>query len=302
MKIDRLMAIVTLLLQQGQMTAPQLAARFEVSPRTIRRDIDTLCQAGIPLVTTQGYQGGISIAEGYTLDKSLLTAEEVQTLLAGLQGVHSVAAENAALLSKLALHRKQTHEDYLIIDLASHYKDSLQDKFEAIKQAILSRYLLTFTYHSSRGDTQRIVEPYRLLYKWDTWYLLGYCTGQQDFRLFKLNRLWNLTSLEEQYMPRSFSPELLSFTPYFSQENYRLKALFAPQVAYRLIEEYGVESYQLQESGRLLFEMPFASYDYLLTWVLSFGSQVQVLEPRQLAEDIVEQAKNLIAHYEKQDK
>ena len=128
MKIDRLIGIITILLQNDKTTAPELAKRFEVSRRTINRDIEDICKAGIPVVATQGYGGGLSIADGYKLDKSLLTKDELQAVLAGLKGMESISKSSAlaTLLDKL-LNKEQRAiaEDMFIIDLASHYQDSL---------------------------------------------------------------------------------------------------------------------------------------------------------------------------------
>lgn len=187
MKIDRLVGILTVLLRQGSATAPELAARFEVSRRTISRDVEDLCRAGIPLVTTQGYGGGISIAEGYRFRPDLLTQEELETLLAGLGGMGTVTRgpHITTLLEKLP-----PGEGAIAIDLASHYRDTLTGKIALLRQCIREKRLVTFRYWYRKGACQREVEPYRLLYRWRDWYLWGWCRLRQDYRLFKLSRLW----------------------------------------------------------------------------------------------------------------
>ena len=125
MKIDRLIGIITILLGQDKVTAPELAKRFEVSRRTINRDIEDICKAGIPLITTQGYGGGISIADGYKIEKTLFTEEELQTIFTALKGVDSVSKTpylEKLLEKKLSSKNKQIiANDNIVIDLRSHY-------------------------------------------------------------------------------------------------------------------------------------------------------------------------------------
>lgn len=290
------------MLQQEKITAPELARRFEVSRRTISRDIDTLCQAGIPLITSQGHDGGISLAEGYKLDKALLTAEELQTIITGLQGLDSVSARSYSqqFLEKLAAlgSDAMTCDETIVIDLASHYQDSLTPKIQLLKEAIAQQLLVTFRYYAINGDHIRTVEPYRLVFKWSAWYVFGYCQKRADFRLFKLNRLWELALTAESYCPRSIPTQQLHFDDYFSGEKIHLMASFAASARYRLIEEYGPHCYTQQIDGRLLLERDFISYDNMQEWILSFGDQVLVLEPQSFRTAIVTQAQNIIDQYQ----
>ncbi len=299
MKVDRLVGIVMILLQQNKVTAPELAKRFEVSVRTINRDIESLCQAGIPLVTTQGYGGGISIAEGYKVDKSLFTKEELQTLLTGLGGMDSVStiSYTAAFLEKLSGREKQMQlEDTTIIDLASYYKGSLSQKIALIKRSISEKKLICFSYYSQKGESRRTIEPYRLAFKWSSWYVFGYCLEREDFRLFKLNRLWDLTQEDTGFEGREIPEEELDFDRYFKEGTIYLKALFTESEKYHLIECYGPDCFVETEEG-LLFERDFANYEHLREWILSFGARVRVLEPERLVADCVSEARGLLKMY-----
>ena len=295
MKIDRLMGIVTLLLQQDKITAPELARRFEVSRRTINRDIEDICRAGIPLVTTQGYGGGVSIAEGFKLDKSLLTGDEIQAILSGVKGLDSVSDTShfPALVEKLA----DGNSDDILIDLASHYQGSLTEKIAAIRAAIRDRLPISFDYYYEKGQCRRILEPYKLVFRWSAWYVWGWCPEREAFRLFKLNRLWNLEPGVKPFEARAFPPEEVDFDRYFSAGTYHLKALFAESERYRLVEEYGPDCYRETPNG-LLLERDFASYSNMREWVLSFGDRVEVLEPEELRADLRRQAENLLRQYQ----
>ena len=294
MKIDRLMGIVTILLQQEKITAPELAQRFEVSRRTINRDIEDICRAGIPLVTTQGYGGGVSIAEGFKLDKSLLTADELQAILSGVRGLDSVSA--APQLPALSEKLPGEAPDHILIDLASHYQEPLTQKIAAIRRAIRDRRLLSFDYYYEKGECRRTMEPYKLVFRWSAWYVWGWCLNREAFRLFKLNRLWDLELGEGPFRARGLPPEELDFDRRFSDGAYRLKALFEKSEKYRLIEEYGPDCYQETPDG-LLLERDFASYSNMREWVLSFGNRAEVLEPEELRADLKRQAEAMLKKY-----
>ena len=295
MKIDRLVGIIMLLLQRDKITAPELAERFEVSRRTINRDIEDICMAGIPLITTQGRDGGVSIAEGYRVNKAVFTQEELQAILTGLKGVDSVspAPQVAKVRAKLSTRENRAVEDQvLMIDLASHYYGSLSEKIQQIKEAALACRLISFQYYYEKGEVRRQIEPYRVVFRWSSWYVWGFCLDRDDFRLFKLNRLWDLTVMNVTFIPRAIPEGEPSFDDYFQQgEQYHFKALFQTSEKYRLIEEYGVGCFR-SKKGKLLFEENFASYSNMLQWALSFGDKVEILEPEELIKDRVRQAKS----------
>ncbi len=300
MKIDRLLGILAALLRRDKVTAPFLAEKFEVSRRTISRDIETLCMAGIPIVTEQGRNGGISIAPGYTFSKQLFTEEELHAVLSGIRGIDSVSPSphRAVLEEKLSSSEKSSSP--LLIDLASHYQDSLTEKISLLRRGIDRSLLVTFRYYSEKGEANRTVEPYYVVFQWGNWYLLAWCTEKKDFRLFKLSRLWELQLTSTGFSPRKVPKEKLDFEQTW-QENYRLEAIFDPKVKYRLIEEYGPLCFSVEPDGRLRFSVDFTFYSSMLSWVLSFGKNVQVLSPPELREDLKKQGEFFLSLYAKQD-
>lgn len=295
MKIDRLMGIVTILLQQDKVTAPELARRFEVSRRTINRDIEDICRAGIPLVTIQGYGGGVSIAEGFNLDKSLLTSDELQAILSGVKGLDSVW--DTSHFPTLAEKLPGEAPDDILIDLASHYQEPLTHKIAAIRTAIRNRQPLSFNYYYEKGECSRTMEPYKLVYRWSAWYVWGWCLEREAFRLFKLNRLWDLELGTEPFEARDLPLEELDFDRYFSTGAYHLKALFEKSEKYRLVDEYGPDCCREAQAG-LLLERDFASYSNMREWMLSFGDRAEVLEPEELRADLLRQAESMLKKYQ----
>lgn len=297
MKIDRLIGIIIILLQNDKITAPELAERFEVSRRTINRDIEDICKAGIPLVTKQGYSGGISIMDGYKFDKTLFTTGELQAIIAGLRGMDSVSKGSTltSLLDKLSSKGQRIiADDIIIIDLASHYQPSLTEKIELIKKAIWTKHILSFQYYYEKGEAKRRIEPYRLIFKWSSWYMFGFCLDRNAYRLFKLNRLWNLRIDEETFSEREIPEEELSFGDYLAEGSLHLKAVFEESEKHRLIEEYGIDSYSIRKDNKLLFERDFSSYENMREWIFSFGDKVSILAPLNLQSDRKRQAENIL--------
>ena len=209
MKIDRLIGIVTILLQTEKSTVPALAQRFEVSRRTIERDIDALCRAGVPLVTVQGYGGGVFIEPRYKLDKTLLSGPELAALVAGAAGVGSVSP--APLARSLAEKLGGSGSDDLLIDLSSHYRESLTPKIELLRTAIAEHARVRFTYYYAKGVAEKCAEPYRIVFQWGDWYMFGWCPDAAGWRMYKLNRLTLLSVTAQTFEPRAIPPEALDF-------------------------------------------------------------------------------------------
>lgn len=289
MKIDRLIGILAVLLRREQITAPELAVRFEVSRRTINRDIESLCKAGIPIVTSQGSGGGISIMEDYKIDRTLLTTKDMQMILAGLRSLDSVSGSSyyEQLMEKLKPGASSftCGSDFMLIDLSSWYKDSLAPKIQLIQEAIPEKRLLTFRYYSPKGEAERTAEPYYLVFHWSNWYLWAWCEKRQDFRLFKLNRMTCLQKSKVQFAGRDVRFPDLSNEKIFPGE-IKVKALFEAGAKWRLIEEFGVDSFIEQEDGKLLFCADYTDKDNLLIWLLTFGEQAELLEPAELREEL----------------
>ena len=299
MKIDRLIAVLTCLLQNEKVTAQELAQRFEVSHRTILRDIDSLALAGIPIVTTQGNNGGISIMDGYKLDKSVLTIDELQNIIIGLKGIGSVSKTSniEQLIQKLSPNGNAmvSLHDHIFIDLSSYYKDSLSEKIKLIKQAISEKRLIEFDYYYDKGMLRRKIEPYFIQFKWGSWYIFGWCCERENFRLFKLNRLYQLLITDENFLTRPISIDDANRNTEFSEE-YEAEFLFNKSVRFRLIEEYGLNCYTETDEG-LYLKLNYTNRNYIISWILGFGDKVTVLGPQDLKDELKQIAKNIFDKY-----
>lgn len=293
MKIDRLIGILSILLQQEKVTAPYLAEKFEVSRRTINRDIEDLCMAGIPLVTQQGRDGGISIMEGYRMDRTLLTSGDMKSILAGLRSLDSVSGTNRyqQLMEKLSTGSSEilTSNDHILIDLSSQQKSSIAPKIGLLQEAIEQNRLISFTYYSAKGESLRQIEPYFLVFHWSSWYVWGFCLQKKDFRLFKLGRMVNLKIEDTAFEPKTAPTPDLSSEKVFPT-SFEAEILFEPEMKWRIIEEFGIDTITEQPDGKLL--VTFRAFDKysLFSWVLSFGSQAELLEPKSLRQELSELA------------
>ena len=300
MKIDRLIGILSVLLQKEKMTAPELAEKFEVSRRTINRDIEDLCKAGIPIQTSQGTGGGISIMEGYRLDRTILTSKDMQMILAGLRSLDSVSGSSyyCQLMEKIRTGSSEfiSGRDSILIDLSSWYGDSLTPKIETIQDAVENRHLVRFQYYAPSGESERKVEPYFLVFRWSSWYLWGWCKDRKDFRMFKLNRMDRIQKTDESFECRNIAMPDLSNEKIFPG-GIKVKVLFEPDQKWRLVEEFGPKCFTEYDDGRLLFTGDYTDLGNLITWLMTFGDKAEVIEPREAREAISQMVKRMMKIY-----
>lgn len=303
MKIDRLIGILSVLLQKEHTTAPELAERFEVSRRTIGRDIETLCRAGIPIQTMQGSGGGIRMIDGYRMDRTILTSKDMQTILAGLRSLDSVSGSTyyRQLMEKLQSGSSDfiSGRDSILIDLSSWYKSSLAPKIERIQSAIESRKIVCFRYYAPSGESERAIEPYYLVFRWSSWYVWAWCEKRNDYRLFKLNRMDQVKVLERTFACRKVPLPDLSDEKIFPG-GIKVRALFDSDVKWRLVEEFGPDCFTNAEDGRLLFTADYTDMENLVSWLLTFGAKVEVLEPESVRHILRKNAEEILKIYKEE--
>ena len=283
MSADRLFQMVYLLLERGRLTAGQLAEKLEVSVRTVYRDVDALSAAGVPICTTQGQGGGVSLMDGFVLDRAAFTEEEQCQLLSALRALPAVG-DGAALTKLSALFRQGGQEGWLQVHLSRwgdcHGDDAL---FNALRQAILGRRAIAFRYASSQGLTlPRRALPARLVYKGQGWYLQALDLDREDYRTFRLTRILDLTVTDRQFH-RQLSPPDIDFDgeipPLF-----RLECVlrFSPALAWRVYDEFDRDCVTTLADGRLEVRAVFPEDQWLYGYLLSFGAGVEIVAPDDL--------------------
>ncbi len=289
MQESRLFKIVYYLLDKGQAKAPELAKKFEVSVRTIYRDIDVLSGAGIPIYTETGRNGGIRLMNGFVLNKAVLSKEEQQEILMSLQSINTIQnIEKSQTLQKLSAIFNLNSENWFEVDFSRWgNKEADNKKFELLKMAIIHHKSIKIRYASSYEISQRIVQPCKLVYKAMAWYLKAFCTEKKDWRIFKLNRILDLKILDESFPYRKFPKPIDSYDVEYKKITLR----FPKEMSYRVYDEFDVTQIKQQKNGDLIVSAKIPENTWIIGFLLSFGTQVEILSPIYLKEVIAEQAK-----------
>ena len=287
MQIHRLFEIVYLLLDKRRATAAELAARFEVSTRTIYRDIDILSSAGFPIYTSKGKGGGIGLVDEYVLNRSLLTEREQNDILFSLESLRAMRIHDVEpVLDKLrALFRNRTPLDWIEVDFAPWGGGGRdRDTFRALKTAILGGFAVSFSYVGSNGErTSRMVDPAKLLWKGRAWYLHGFCRLRGEYRLFRCSRIRDLKVLDGSEEPAPVRSSPPPPPPPVPEEDpaprITLVLRLAPSQAHRVYDEFDPGRVRPLEDGGFVAEADCPDGEWLYGYVLSFGDGAEVLSP-----------------------
>ena len=297
MQHSRLFQIVYHLLSKGKCTAPELAERFEVSVRTIYRDLDAISAAGIPIYATQGKGGGVAILPEYVIESALLSDGEKEKIMMALEGLAAADAETDGLLSKLGALFQTEASNWIEVDFSDwKRKKPSQDIFDTVKTAIFKKNLISFSYFGNNGGySERTVEPMKLVFKSKDWYLYGFCRLRQDFRFFKLTRIKNLTLCEEHFAREA--PAVLAVeTPHKPEQRVTVKLKFSPEAAFRVYDEF-TDAVTADQQGSLYVAADLPDHGVLFSYLLSFGDQVEVLEPTFVREQLKEKLNLMLQKY-----
>lgn len=297
MKVDRLVSIIMILLDKKRIGAQALADMFEVSPRTIYRDIDAINMAGIPVRSTAGVGGGFEIMQEYKIDKKVFSADDLSALLMGLSSlsgmirgdelVHALAKVRSFIPADRA-KEIELKVSQICIDLRPWTGNSnIQPYLEIIKSALQENRLLDFEYIAHHGNkTARTVEPYQLVLKGNHWYLQGYCRKRNDFRLFRLSRMSNLKMKEGIFVPRDYQKPQLDFDDIWATMQTRIKIRIHKSVMDRVLDFCTYEDFSSDGDEHYMVNFPFAENDYYYGILLSFGDKCECLEPLHIRAEI----------------
>jgi predicted DNA-binding transcriptional regulator YafY len=301
MQMNRLFEIVYLLMEQKNVTAKELAERFEVSTRTIYRDIETLSEAGIPVYANRGTGGGIRLMDDFVLNKSILSEKEQDDILASLQGLSAIQVPDVEpVLTKLAALFGKSHKSWIDVDF-SHWGGGVQEreKFILLKDAILHSKVLSFDYYSTMGEkTSRTAEPLKLLFKGQGWYLYAFCRARQDTRVFKISRMKNLTETGEVFDRPIPDTVYLESETIYKPKMLTVKLKLDASMAYRVYDEFEDGNTVQNEDGSFLVTIDFPEGEWMYGFFLSFGNAAEVLEPPEIRQAMKNQLKNILSRYD----
>lgn len=308
MKIDRLVSIIMILLDQKRISAQELADMFEVSPRTIYRDIDAINMAGIPIRSTSGVGGGFEVMPEYKVDKKVFSANDLSALLMGLSSLSNMIRGDelihalAKVKSFIPADKAKDIElkvNQIWIDLSPWTGNrNTQPYLEMIKEGLQENKLLSFEYVAHHGNrTKRIVEPYQLVLKGSHWYLQAYCRKRNDFRLFRLSRMSNLQMQEEIFTPRDYQKPQLDFDDILTSMQTKIKLRIHKSVMDRVLDFCSYEDFSPDDGGYYIVDFPFVENEYHYDILLGFGDKCECLEPVQIREKMKRRIQDMAALY-----
>lgn len=310
MKVDRLVSIIMILLEKKRVGAQELADMFEVSPRTIYRDIDAISMAGIPVCSTSGVGGGFEIMPEYKVDKKVFSTDELSALLMGLTNlsgmvrgedlVHALAKVKSFIPADQA-RDIEIKANQICIDLNPWMGNgNIKRSLEIVKSALQENKLLSFAYMDGHGNkTRRIVEPYQLVLKSNHWYFQGYCHSKNDYRLFRLSRMTELQMLQEKYKPRDYEKPTLDFEEILEAMQTDIKIRVHKSVLDRVLEFCTYDRVTPNGEDYYLVNYPFIERDYYYDMLLSFGDKCECLEPAHVREEVKRRIQSMTSIYHK---
>lgn len=309
MKIDRLIGIITTLLDKKRIGAQELADMFEVSRRTIYRDIDAINMAGVPICSTSGVGGGFEIMQNYKLEKNVFTVADLTAILTGLYSVTDLVRGDelmnalAKVKSFIPVDRAKDVElkaNRICIDLSPWTGNRDTERYLSIvKTALTESRLLSFEYVDCHGNrTKRTVEPYRLIIKSNHWYFQGYCRMRNDFRLFRLCRILDMRMSEETFSPRESPKPQLDFTDILATMETKIKLRIHRSVMDRVLDHCSYDDISPDGDEHYIVLFPFISNDYYYDILLSFGNKCECLEPSHVRAELARRVRDILALYQ----
>lgn len=288
MQIHRLTEIVFALLRNERITAKELSERFDVSTRTIYRDIDILSASGVPVYTDKGNGGGISIAENYRLDKAILSDVDKENIIAMMTAYNAAinTDSTANLLNKLAAVFG-TSNNFIEVDLSDwHNNDNVQRSFDTLKCCIIDKRVAIIEYCNAAGeDNMREIEPLKLIFKHRNWYLYAYCRLREENRLFKLARIHGIDRSDENFT-RICDESDIAKKLEWNGDVLDITLKINASMKNRIYDDYVSDSVTVSEDGKYIVRQRIPLDDWAIGYILSYGDCVEVMEPLWLKDKI----------------
>lgn len=302
MKINRLTEIIIILLNKKTVTAKELAYKFEVSTRTIYRDIEELSLSGIPVYMSKGKNGGISLLEEYSINKTILSDKDKQSLIVALKTLEATKyPEIDSVTNKISfMLNKEELSNWIDIDFSKWGSDfNENDKFNQIKIAILNNKLIEFSYINSFGNRSiRTIEPMKLIYKGQTWYLYGFCKLKEEARTFRITRIKDLVIKKENFIRRNIKDIDTNHSKKLIENMVNLKLKLYKEVLYRIFDDFDQNILIDNQDGTYEVNIELPENEWLYGYILSFGNYVEVIEPKYIRDIVLHKMKETIKIYE----
>lgn len=301
MKIDRLISIILTLLERESISASELAKNYEVSTRTIYRDIETIEKAGVPITTTMGKNGGISILKDYKLNKNYFSSNQINSLILAIDTLSPIIDKGkfSEIYAKLnSLNKGPIEKGIIEIHLDNWKNNNFEKKiYEEIKDALLEKRLISFDYFDKMGrKSSRSVEGVKLILKENIWYLYGYCRNRLNYRLFKLIRISNLKVLDEYYEKHDVEKFLLDGKGWVEERIVEIKIALHISLLDQILAYTSIENIEILDD-RIIAKLPFTNDDYGYNLLLSFGKKCTVLEPDYIIRELKLRVEEILSKY-----
>ncbi len=308
MKIDRMLTIIVMLLNRSRISAKQLAEKFDVSVRTIYRDIDAIDMAGIPIISYPGNSGSFGIMDNYKLNNKLLTLDNLCSILSALKGINSTLedVELESSIEKLRnlipqdkTHHLDLHMEQIIIDMNPWAYTSKQKQLvKIIQNAITQSQLISITYRNYSNETSaREIEPMSLVLKGYAWYLFAYCRLKTDYRVFRISRIMDLQVEDLQFERREKSYHEITEASEAEVTLITIKLKFTPQVRARVEDVFDSDTIEVLNTGELIVTAQFPEKEWYMALIFSFGEQVEVVGAESVRETVASRIKSMNEKY-----
>lgn len=300
-KIERLISIIMILLQKNVISATEFAKLFNVSKRTILRDMETLGLSNIPIYAINGVNGGYGIMDEYKIDKRLLSSKDLENILTALGGLGKIlfSDEVESTLKKIESMIGSTTSGGTI-QLSFYNWDGRPEIVQILKtcqEATEQGRLLTFDYIDQSGvKSQRRVEPYQLHFNEMSWYLKGFCLDRMEYRTFKLSRTDNLKIDIETFVARDYMTEQKT-EQYYQPKLITIKVLISRRIKDQFIERYGQKRIGAYNSELFIAEIDMPQNYFGFRFLASFGTDLEILEPKAYVEEFREFLNAMINKY-----
>ncbi len=299
MQINRLIELVYILLDKKTITAKELSVHFEVSQRTIYRDIDTLGAAGIPVYTNKGKGGGIRLLDNFVLNKSMLSEKEQIDILSSLQSLKALNVQDVEpVLKKLEVLFGKNNTSWIDVDFSRWGSNpDERDRFNLFKTAILNKKMVSLDYYGPNGEkTERTIEPLKLVLKGYAWYVYAFCHMKNDFRTFKVSRIKNLMIKERSFI-RNAPENFVMESKEVNIKTIRIVLKIHSKSAFRVFDEFESDSITESPDGCFFVSVDLPDEEWLYAYILSFGEDAEVIEPKNIRNSLKNKLKECLKKY-----